>query len=67
VQRALCLGLVQDAGFAQINGIDMTTHVLLADSDMPMLNILSERTYFRLILSTVLAHGAGDRANEESD
>jgi O-antigen biosynthesis protein WbqP len=48
-------------GLAQINGIDMSTPVLLAETDARMLEGLTVVDYFRFILLTVLGKGAGDR------
>jgi lipopolysaccharide/colanic/teichoic acid biosynthesis glycosyltransferase len=54
-------------GLAQINGIDMSTPTLLAETDAQMLQSLFIRTYFMYIVLTVLGHGAGDRVKEKSD
>lgn len=57
-------------GLAQINGIDMSTPELLAETDAKMLAGLTIRDYFRYILLTVLGAGAGDRVRDsraESD
>lgn len=51
-------------GLAQINGIDMSTPELLAETDAKMLASLTLRDYFRYILLTVLGKGAGDRVRE---
>lgn len=48
-------------GLAQINGIDMSTPRLLAETDALMLKELSLRTYFSFILKTVTGSGSGDR------
>jgi len=48
-------------GLAQVNGIDMSTPVKLAETDQQMLTNLTVRLYFRYILLTVLGKGAGDR------
>ena len=48
-------------GLAQINGIDMSTPVLLAQTDAKMIKTLSIAAYFKYILFTVLGKGAGDR------
>ena len=48
-------------GLAQIQGIDMSTPVLLADTDAKMLASLSLSSYLRYIFLTVLGRGAGDR------
>ncbi len=48
-------------GLAQINGIDMSTTRLLAETDALMLNKMSLWGYFTFILKTVLGSGRGDR------
>lgn len=48
-------------GLAQINGIDMSTPRLLAETDALMLKELGLRAYFTLILKTVTGSGSGDR------
>ncbi len=48
-------------GLAQVQGIDMSTPVRLAETDARMLKELSLVSYFKLILLTVLGQGAGDR------
>ncbi|KUJ50606.1 sugar transferase [Chryseobacterium sp. JAH] len=48
-------------GLAQINEIDMSTPVLLAEKDAEMLTNLTIADYFRYILSTVGGKGQGDR------
>ena len=48
-------------GLAQIQGIDMSTSRLLAETDAKMLASLSVATYFRYILATVTGSGRGDR------
>lgn len=52
-------------GLAQISGIDMSTPVLLAETDAHMLQTLTLRHYLRYILLTVLGKGAGDRIRSE--
>jgi O-antigen biosynthesis protein WbqP len=51
-------------GLAQINGIDMSTPELLAETDAKMLASLTLRAYFRYILLTVLGKGSGDRVRD---
>lgn len=51
-------------GLAQINGIDMSTPALLAETDAKMLTTLSVATYFKYILLTALGRGAGDRVKK---
>ncbi|MGN6580915.1 MAG: sugar transferase [Bordetella sp.] len=48
-------------GLAQVNGIDMSTPDLLAETDRKMLADLSTTTYFRYLFMTVLGKGSGDR------
>jgi O-antigen biosynthesis protein WbqP len=48
-------------GLAQVNKIDMSTPVLLADTDAQMLNKMNLINYFRYILLTVMGKGSGDR------
>lgn len=48
-------------GLAQINGIDMSTPRLLAETDALMLKEMSFRAYFKYILKTVTGSGSGDR------
>lgn len=49
-------------GLAQVNGIDMSTPELLAQTDAKMLEALCVSQYFRLIFQTVLGRGGGDAA-----
>ncbi len=48
-------------GLAQINGIDMSTPRLLAETDARMLLEMSLLTYFNCIFKTVTGSGSGDR------
>jgi lipopolysaccharide/colanic/teichoic acid biosynthesis glycosyltransferase len=48
-------------GLAQVQGIDMFTPRLLAETDAQMIKTLSIFHYFKYILLTVLGKGAGDR------
>lgn len=48
-------------GLAQVNGIDMSTPKLLAETDAAMLADLTIARYFRYIVLTVLGKGTGDR------
>lgn len=48
-------------GLAQIQGIDMSTPGLLAETDAQMIASLTLRDYFRYIFLTVLGRGSGDR------
>lgn len=47
-------------GLAQIQGIDMSTPSLLAETDARMLKDLGAPEYFRYILKTVTGSGQGD-------
>jgi O-antigen biosynthesis protein WbqP len=48
-------------GLAQIQGIDMSTPCMLAETDAQMIKTLTLFNYFKYILLTVLGKGAGDR------
>jgi len=48
-------------GLAQVLGIDMSTPLLLAETDAQMIKTLSAFNYFKYILLTVIGKGAGDR------
>lgn len=48
-------------GLAQVSDIDMSTPVLLAQTDAKMLAELSVANYFKYIFMTVAGKGAGDR------
>lgn len=48
-------------GLAQINGIDMSTPKLLAETDAEMIANLGLRSYFFFLFHTVAGKGAGDR------
>jgi O-antigen biosynthesis protein WbqP len=48
-------------GLAQINGIDMSTPRLLAETDALLLKEMGLRAYFTFILKTVMGSGSGDR------
>lgn len=48
-------------GLAQVNEIDMSTPVLLAETDARMLASLSVSDYFKYIFMTVAGRGSGDR------
>ena len=50
-------------GLAQINEIDMSTPVKLAEVDALMLKNLKLNNYFRYIFATVSGKGQGDRIN----
>lgn len=48
-------------GLAQVNEIDMSTPVLLAETDQQMLDSLTLKDYFKYIFMTVAGKGSGDR------
>ena len=48
-------------GLAQLEGIDMSTPVLLAETDSRMLAKLTLGAYFRYLFLTLLGRGSGDR------
>lgn len=48
-------------GLAQVNEIDMSTPLLLAETDARMLQSLTVADYFRYILQTISGKGTGDR------
>jgi O-antigen biosynthesis protein WbqP len=48
-------------GLAQIQGIDMSTPKLLAETDATMIASLTLGAYFKYLARTVLGQGAGDR------
>ena len=48
-------------GLAQVNDIDMSTPIRLAETDAKMLQNLTLSAYFRYIFMTALGKGAGDR------
>ena len=50
-------------GLAQVSEIDMSTPVLLAETDQKMLDSLNLSNYFRYIFQTVAGKGAGDRVS----
>lgn len=54
-------------GLAQIQGIDMSTPRLLAETDARMIQSLSIGSYFRYIVLTILGKGAGDRIKGSAD
>lgn len=48
-------------GLAQINGIDMSSPELLAETDATMLKDINMVSYFKYIIKTVFGSGRGDR------
>lgn len=53
-------------GLAQIQGVDMSAPVLLAEIDAQMVKTLSPASCLRYILLTALGRGAGDRVRKKS-
>ncbi|MGB0733613.1 MAG: sugar transferase [Pontibacterium sp.] len=51
-------------GLAQVEGIDMSTPKLLAETDAEMIQNFGLKLYFRYILLTVSGKGSGDRINK---
>ena len=51
-------------GLAQVNGIDMSTPQLLAETDQRMIATLTVRDYFKYIILTLMGKGAGDRVKQ---
>lgn len=51
-------------GLAQVNDIDMSTPVLLAETDARMLAKLTLKNYFQYIFMTVAGKGSGDRVKK---
>jgi len=47
-------------GLAQVQGVDMSTPQLLAETDAKMLASINLWNYFRYILQTVIGKGSGD-------
>jgi lipopolysaccharide/colanic/teichoic acid biosynthesis glycosyltransferase len=52
-------------GLAQVNGIDMSAPILLAETDAKMIKEYSTLNYFKYIVQTVLGSGQGDRIKLE--
>jgi O-antigen biosynthesis protein WbqP len=48
-------------GLAQVSDIDMSTPLLLSETDKKMIDHLSVRTYWKYILMTLVGKGKGDR------
>lgn len=48
-------------GLAQVNDVDMSTPVLLAEMDQKMMTNLTVGAYFKYIFMTVAGRGSGDR------
>jgi O-antigen biosynthesis protein WbqP len=63
-QREVFLVRPGITGLAQVNEIDMSTPVLLAETDAKMLEQLTLTDYFKYIIMTVSGSGAGDRVKK---
>ncbi|WP_273150244.1 sugar transferase [Methylophaga thiooxydans] len=50
-------------GLAQVSDIDMSTPVLLAETDEKMITELSIQTYGKYLIMTMIGKGSGDRVN----
>jgi len=48
-------------GLAQVNTIDMSTPMLLAETDQKMIRTLTIKSYFKYIIMTATGSGSGDR------
>lgn len=51
-------------GLAQVNKIDMSTPILLAETDSQMLKELTLSAYFKFIFMTVVGKGSGDAVKQ---
>lgn len=51
-------------GLAQIQGIDMSTPILLAKTDAEMIRTMSVVAYFKCIVRTICGSGFGDRVGK---
>ncbi|MCX7217269.1 MAG: sugar transferase [Burkholderiales bacterium] len=69
IQERMSLGIFNArpgiTGLAQVQGIDMSTPKLLAETDARMLESMSLWSYFRYITQTVTGSGLGDRIKRE--
>jgi lipopolysaccharide/colanic/teichoic acid biosynthesis glycosyltransferase len=54
-------------GLAQIQGIDMSTPDLLAQTDAEMIRTMGVAVYFKYILRTICGSGFGDRVGSSSE
>lgn len=64
-KRGVLLARPGITGLAQVNEIDMSTPVLLAETDAKMLSSLGLTSYFKYIFMTVTGKGMGDRVKRE--
>lgn len=53
-------------GLGQINGVDMSTPVQLAQLEREMVDTFSVKAYFAYILQTAIGRGAGDRIKKSN-
>lgn len=51
-------------GLAQISDIDMSTPLLLAETDARMIRDMSLKNYFIYIIKTLIGRGSGDRVKD---
>lgn len=51
-------------GLAQVNNIDMSTPILLAQTDQNMIQLLTVSAYFKYIIQTATGSGSGDAVNK---
>ena len=51
-------------GLAQLNGIDMSTPRLLAETDARMIESLRLQDYFKYLAMTIMGKGSGDRIKD---
>lgn len=69
IQERMSLGVFSArpgiTGLAQVQGIDMSTPRLLAETDASMLESLNLPSYFKYIIQTVTGSGLGDRITRE--
>lgn len=65
-QRGVLDVLPGITGLAQINGVDMSTPVELADMDREMIQTFNLKAYFAYILQTAIGRGAGDRVKSRN-
>ena len=54
-------------GLAQVNDVDMSTPRKLARYDQLMINSMSIKLYIKLIITTALGKGGGDRVKSEQE
>lgn len=64
-QRGVLTARPGITGLAQVNDIDMSTPVLLAETDAKMLQSLTLGNYFKYIVMTVAGKGSGDRVRKD--